>query len=214
MTSRKSSGSSRAASAVESTRSQNITVSCRRLGHSGRRSIGSAGSLGPERGDGIKQSPAMSDQIDVEILQIVGGQAGQQARIDLICAERRLVLRKPETAEPCRNVHARLPDAANAGSHRTSICRCARILDGLSQPRSCGSGVRHGALTSPCTRHRREGRWHVGAGKAPRHRHSQVRGKSECRFGVREIAPPSRKLRTIFGFPCRRLGARSARRRR
>ena len=106
MTSRKSSGSSRAASAVESTRSQNITVSCRRLGHSGRRSIGSAGSLGPERGDGIKQSPAMSDQIDVEILQIVGGQAGQQARVDLIRAERRLVLLEPETAEPCRNVHA------------------------------------------------------------------------------------------------------------
>jgi hypothetical protein len=77
MTSRRSSGSSRADSAVEPTRSQNITVSCRRsasagvgIARCGRRRGG--GHFGVEGGDAVEQPSAMPDQIDAEILQIFG----------------------------------------------------------------------------------------------------------------------------------------------
>ena len=46
--------------------------------------------------------------------QVFRGQPWKHFGVDVVIAERRLVLLKPETAEPCRNVHARLPDAVNA----------------------------------------------------------------------------------------------------
>jgi hypothetical protein len=58
MTSRKSSGSSRAESAVEPTRSQNITVSCRRSAPSARRGAGTAAGAGAATSPiGLPQPP-------------------------------------------------------------------------------------------------------------------------------------------------------------
>src|SRR6516165_10654402 len=56
----------------------------------------------------------MADRHHADLPEILGREAGQHAFVDLVCAERRLVLLEPETAEPCRNVHARLPEAVNA----------------------------------------------------------------------------------------------------
>jgi len=56
----------------------------------------------------------MADRHHADLPEILGRQAGQYPFVDLVGAERRLVLLEPETAEPCRNVHARLPDAVNA----------------------------------------------------------------------------------------------------
>src|SRR6266436_616246 len=97
MTSRRSSGSRRAASMVEPTRSQNITVSCRRSAAAGAEASGDAGDSVP--------SPAMSDQTDAEILQILGRQARQDPCVDLVRTEGRLVLVEPEAAQPSPNIH-------------------------------------------------------------------------------------------------------------
>src|SRR5713226_6951085 len=47
----------------------------------------------------------MPDQADAEILQILGRQARQYPRVDLVRAERRLVLLEPKTAQPFRDIH-------------------------------------------------------------------------------------------------------------
>jgi hypothetical protein len=93
--------------------------------------------------------------------------------------ESRLILLEPETAEPCRNVHARLPTRSMPRSHRTSICRCARILDGVVAAEvmrlmSASRGREH----TPRPQHRRDGSMMQVAWKAPRHRRSPVREKS------------------------------------
>jgi hypothetical protein len=49
----------------------------------------------------------MADQTDPEILQILGGQARQDLRIDLVRAERRLVLLEHELAQPIPDIHRR-----------------------------------------------------------------------------------------------------------
>src|ERR1700738_3846130 len=95
MTSRKSSGSSRAESSVERTRSQNITVSCRRSASapplpSPPSGGGGAGGGAIECSDGVKQASTMPDQTDAKILQVLGGQARQYPCVDPVCAERRL----------------------------------------------------------------------------------------------------------------------------
>jgi hypothetical protein len=56
----------------------------------------------------------MADRHHADLLEILGRQAGQHPFVDLVCAERRLVLLEPKTAEPCRNVHARPSDAVKA----------------------------------------------------------------------------------------------------
>src|SRR6516225_3800449 len=56
----------------------------------------------------------MADKHHADLPEILGREAGQHLFVNLVCAKRRLVLLEPETTEPCRNVHARLPDAFNA----------------------------------------------------------------------------------------------------
>jgi hypothetical protein len=68
-------------------------------------SIGSYGYRGEghlrrERADGIEQPPAVPNQADAEILQILGRQARQHPCVDLVRAERRLVLLEPELPQP------------------------------------------------------------------------------------------------------------------
>ena len=51
----------------------------------------------------------MADRHHADLPEILGRQVGQHLFVDLVCEERRLVLFEPETAEPGRDVHARLP---------------------------------------------------------------------------------------------------------
>src|SRR5271163_2551083 len=96
MTWRMSSGSSRAESAVEPTRSQNMTVSWRR-------SAASTDAVGSGAGAALEgpASCAAAARIfrrcptlagDADLLQIVGGDVGEDGRVDLVIRERRLVL--------------------------------------------------------------------------------------------------------------------------
>ena len=101
---------------VEPTRSQNMTVSCRRsaatvpCGLVGRSRW--PGPSSPRNvGDGREQLAPMSDEADAEVLEIVGGQLGQYRGVDGVVAKRLLVLLQPETVEPRCDVHARLPAA-------------------------------------------------------------------------------------------------------
>ncbi len=85
----------------------------------------------PERGDRIEEPPAVADQRHPEILQILGGQTGQNARVNLIVAERRGVLPKPESAQPIADIHRAIvaPFAAS----------CYPAASAAAQPRNAGS---------------------------------------------------------------------------
>ena len=61
-----------------------------------------AGYLDIKRGDGVEQSPAVPDQSNAKILQILGGQSRQHPCVDLVQAERLFGLYQPETVESCR----------------------------------------------------------------------------------------------------------------
>src|SRR5215472_7710908 len=49
----------------------------------------------------------MSDQIDSEVLQVLGRQARQYSCVDLVRAERRLVLLEPQLPQPICDIHRR-----------------------------------------------------------------------------------------------------------
>src|SRR5438105_2627207 len=101
MTSRKSSGSRRAASAVEPTRSENITVQLPAFGIG--RCRGIAGRCCPgggrcaERGDGVKEPATVSSEHHAEILEILSRQLRQRIPIDLVIAEGRHIALKAQT---------------------------------------------------------------------------------------------------------------------
>src|SRR5271166_4246190 len=127
MTSRRSSGSSRAASSVEPTKSQNITVSCRRSASPFGARVVVVSPGGPEAsaaGVGAAKA-AMADGGDPQIAQILGGQPPQDRIVDVIVAESRRVLCEPQSAQPLGNIerHGRsLPRGvarlATSGVHR------------------------------------------------------------------------------------------------
>src|SRR6516162_7108741 len=102
--SRSSSGSSRAESAVEPTRSQNSTVSCRRSA-----SVAAAGSamVLSRRKAAIRgeQLAPVADRLDTQIFEVVRRQLEEDLGIDGIAGERLLVLRQPQLSEPGRDVN-------------------------------------------------------------------------------------------------------------
>ena len=76
----------------------------------------------------------MADQHHADLPKILRREAGQHLFVDLVCAKRRLVLLEPETTEPCRNVHARLPDAVNAAVIYFIANRRGARKGGLAKP--------------------------------------------------------------------------------
>jgi len=132
--------------------------------------------------------------------QVFRGQPWQHFGVDVVIAERRLILFKPETAEPCRNVHARLPEAVNAAlSPYFNLSLRENTRWGLSQRRSCGSGLRHGALTYPASATPARRLDDASGSKTPRQRHSPVRGelvRGEGRENLRRpYGPPTARIR-------------------
>src|SRR5437870_5027180 len=101
MISRKSSGSWRAARAVEPTRSQNITVSCRVRhrpvpGHRGT-PLSRRRGLGAERGNGVEELSGVASEHHAEILEILRRQLRQRLPIDLVVVEGRHIALKAQT---------------------------------------------------------------------------------------------------------------------
>ena len=112
MTSRRSSGSSRA---DERGRADQIAEHHRQLPAFGigwrrciarRRRRRGGGHRGAERGDRIEQLAAMASKHHAEILQILRRQLRQHVPIDLVVAERRHISFKAQTPQPRRYVHA------------------------------------------------------------------------------------------------------------
>ena len=112
MISRKSSGSIRPESAVEPTRSENITVTCRRsarssvdaLGGCGGGRCASRGRLGAridtQRGDGVEQLEAMPNCCDAKLLQRLVRQARKNRLVYLVLAECGLILSETKSPQP------------------------------------------------------------------------------------------------------------------
>ena len=58
-----------------------------------------------QRRDRGKQFAAVADRGDANPDQIVGGQVGKDLGVNVVLAERLLVLRQSQTVQPSRNVH-------------------------------------------------------------------------------------------------------------
>ena len=110
---RRSSGSSRADRGVEPTRSQNITVSCRR-------SAASCGFAPVDAEAAAEVSAAAKPEMALRRrLRCPSGtpsfsdlgQLRQDIGVDFIRAKERLVLSEPETFEPTPDIHVRTPRA-------------------------------------------------------------------------------------------------------
>jgi hypothetical protein len=123
MTSRKSSGSMRAESAVEPTRSENITVTWRRSALSVGalpcvRTASGAGAvaLSSVRSAAIASSSLrpVPDDTDAQILQVLRRQVRQYRLIDLVFAESGLVPFKAKAPQPTVDVQVQSPGLLSA----------------------------------------------------------------------------------------------------
>ena len=104
---RRSSGSIRVESAVDPTRSANITVTCRRsavslavMSVAGRASGGFRARVGAQGGDGVEQLAAVPDNIYAKILQVLRCQVRQDRVIDRVLAECNLILSEAKAPQP------------------------------------------------------------------------------------------------------------------
>src|SRR5580704_13072597 len=115
MTSRKSSGSMRAESAVDPTRSENITVTWRRSARSSGCVLGAldavvASTVGalplPSlRSAAMASSSLVSKRRDAKLLQVLVRQARENRLVYVILAEDRLVLSEAKAPQPDHDVH-------------------------------------------------------------------------------------------------------------
>ena len=144
MTSRRSSGSMRAESAVEPTRSENITVTWRRSARSSGGALGAVdavaasteGALPPasvrRAAMASRSFTAMPKRRDAKLLQVLVRQARKNRLVYLILAECRLVLSEAQAPQPT-TISMRLPVGA-------SCCR----------PITSATGAMNEVVTSQC----------------------------------------------------------------
>src|SRR6266446_6367207 len=82
-----------------------------------------------QRRDRAQELAPVPDEAHTKVLEVVGGQLGQDRGVDGVVAERLFVLLHPEAVEPGCDVHARLPAATHTASrYLTADCRFARLL--------------------------------------------------------------------------------------
>ena len=122
----------RAESAVEPTRSENITVTWRRSAVSwasapfGRR-FRCCGRGPLKFADGREHLPSMPEG-DTEVLQILIGQVGEYRDINLVLGKALSVLGHAELFEPVRNLlHRRHGHGANSSSKRLGLLQIERV---------------------------------------------------------------------------------------
>src|SRR5215831_11588780 len=91
----------------------------------------------------------MSDEVDTNVPKVLGSQLGQNCGVDRIVTKRLFVLLQPETVEPRRNVHARLPDAVVAAwVHLTAnlaVRECSAQRSGTTDEISSATQSEHSA---------------------------------------------------------------------
>jgi hypothetical protein len=68
---------------------------------------------------GFQQSAAITHQIDAEFLQVLSGQAGQDAAVNLVLAKRRRILLKLQAMQPLSDVHHRYPEGSRPQRQHT-----------------------------------------------------------------------------------------------
>ena len=179
MTSRMSSGSSRCDSAVEPTRSMNITVNCRRSARGDadwagddtldRGELGcpfpwspEATSMGrwvdilTEGSNGGEQLAPVTNRGDPERHQVLGRQLWKHLSFDVVVAESRRVLLQPEAPQPYRDVHAPPPNRQR-GLLRYFIPICTGVV--IHSGPSCMSALVRASLQL----------LRGGSGKGPQH---------------------------------------------
>ena len=166
MTSRRSSGSSRAESAVEPTRSQNSTVSCRRSAARGAASSSRCASLSgrAELGDRAQELLAVTER-EPELLQVLVGQVRQDLAVNVVLGKDRPVAAEPQPFEPLVDVaHGRAPPPSVPSAGLANVPLGASATQALrSAPRTqfCSCGKRHArraGARGPCGRGRFRGR--------------------------------------------------------
>ena len=149
MTSRRSSGSMRAESAVEPTRSENITVTWRRSARSSGWALGALDAVVASTEGALPlaslRSAAMASSSftrcpsdgDAKLLQVLVRQARENRLVYVILAEDRLVLSEAKAPQPDHNVHEGAHNqwwrASSAGEARVS--RVALGFSGLRKAR-------------------------------------------------------------------------------
>ena len=115
MTSRRSSGSMRAESAVEPTRSENITVTWRRsaaswgCGSVRAQADGDAGRSTPVKLGNRRKHLAPMAERDAKLFEVLIGQIGKDGEIDVVLGKTLGVLGHAELFEPVRNLLHRGP---------------------------------------------------------------------------------------------------------
>src|SRR5580704_2852409 len=138
----------------------------------------------------------MPDEVDPEVLEVVGGQLRQYCCVDRVVAKRLFILLQPETVEPGPDVHARLPDAVTAaGPYRTPIVDgreySARLVAAQGQGRSYSDSPVIGPSGGRALR--RAGCWSgrrvVGFGSFPAVPAGERRGRSTSISGLPSCEP-------------------------
>jgi hypothetical protein len=64
---------------------------------------------GAERGNGVEQSAAMANRGDPKLAKVLGRQPAQYFPVNVVVAERGLILLEPEAAQPFAYIHSRSP---------------------------------------------------------------------------------------------------------
>ena len=159
MTSRRSSGSMRAESAVEPTRSENITVTWRRsavswgFGSVRRRAAGVAGAAPASSRDRAQHFPPMPER-DADLFEVLIGQIAEDRDIDVVLGKALRVLGHAELFEPVRNL---LHRGLSRVMRRVQFAY--RFRCGASQSRLAWSAAPQHRSPEPCAssprRHRR-----------------------------------------------------------
>jgi hypothetical protein len=142
----------RADSAVEPTRSENITVTWRRSA----RSSGLGGlvavfrSRRPQRSDCIEELHAVPERGNPKLLQVLVCQARENPFVYVIIAEDRLILPVAKAPQPDHNVHRARPH---------SVMRQI-ILEGYRTHRTCATRkLRRSGFVSSAGAENSEGSW-------------------------------------------------------
>ena len=152
MTSRRSSGSMRADRAVEPTKSENITVTWRRSARSSGEALGALGVVAASAEGALplasarsaamasRSFTAMPDDADAKLLQVLRRQARKNRLVNLVLAERSLILSEAKAPQPDHDVH---DGAHNRGWRASSAgeARVSRVALGFSGLRKVRRGL-------------------------------------------------------------------------
>src|SRR5262249_27462063 len=71
----------------------------------------------PQSGNGIEQPATVTNRRDTELAQILARESTQNLPINVVVAERGLILFEPEASQPFGHIHRSCPEATSLGDH-------------------------------------------------------------------------------------------------